>query len=69
MLLKTKQKLYDSAEVYNWRDGNKNNLRTIEAQIVQNLKNNEDQRSSAKIYWFLLKKRVFEVRRLFDNLR
>ena len=24
-------------------DGNKNNLRTTEAQIVQNLKNNEDQ--------------------------
>ena len=25
----------------NWQDENKNNLRTIEAQIVQNLKNNE----------------------------
>ena len=53
-----------------YSDGNKNNLRTIEAQIVQNLKNNEDQRSSAKIYWFFfLKKRVFEVRHLFYNLR
>ena len=27
--------------MYNWHDGNKNNLRTIEAQIVQKLKNNE----------------------------
>ena len=27
--------------MYNWRDGNKNNLRTIEAQIVQKLKNKE----------------------------
>ena len=25
----------------NWHDGNKNNLRTTEAQIVQKLKNNE----------------------------
>ena len=25
----------------NWHDGNKNSLRTIEAQIVQKLKNNE----------------------------
>ena len=32
---------YDSAEVYNRDDGNKNNLRTVEAQIVQKLKNNE----------------------------
>ena len=35
---------YDSAEVYNWHDGNKNNfknnLRTIEAQIVPKLNNN-----------------------------
>ena len=29
------------AEVYNWHDGNKKNLRTIEAQIVQKLENNE----------------------------
>ena len=41
VFLKTKLKLYDSAEVYNWHDGNKNNLRTIEDQIVQKLKNNE----------------------------
>ena len=34
----------------NWHDGNKNNLRTIEAEIVQKLKNKRD---SAKIYWFL----------------
>ena len=27
----------------NWHDANKNNLRTIEAQIVQKLKNNEAQ--------------------------
>ena len=27
--------------MYNWHDGNKNNLRTIEAQIVQKLKHNE----------------------------
>ena len=27
--------------MYNWHDGNKKNLRTIEAQIVQKLKNNE----------------------------
>ena len=27
--------------MYNWHDGNKNNLRTIEAQIVQKFKNNE----------------------------
>ena len=38
MFLKTKN-FYDSAEVYRWHDGNKNNLRTIEAQIVQKLKN------------------------------
>ena len=31
---------YDSAEVC-IHDGNKNNLRTIEAQIVQKCKNNE----------------------------
>ena len=31
-------------EVYpHWHDGNKNNLRIIEAQIVQKLKNNEAQ--------------------------
>ena len=27
--------------MYNWHDGNKNNLRIIEAQIVQKRKNNE----------------------------
>ena len=27
--------------MYNWHAGNKNNLKTIEAQIVQKLKNNE----------------------------
>ena len=32
---------YDSAELYNWLDGNKNSFRTIEAQTVQNLKNKE----------------------------
>ena len=31
----------DIAEVYKWHDGNKNNLRITEAQIVQKLKNNE----------------------------
>ena len=41
MFLKTRLKLYDTAEAYNWHDGNKNNLKTIEAQIVQKLKNNE----------------------------
>ena len=44
MFLKTKLKLSwpcDSAEVYNWHDGNKNNLRTIKAQIVQKLKSDE----------------------------
>ena len=41
VFLKTKLNFYGSAEVYNWHDGNKNNLRTIEAQIVQNLKNSE----------------------------
>ena len=39
------QVFYDSAEVYNWHDGNKNNfknnLRTIEAQIALKLKNNK----------------------------
>ena len=35
------------------RDGNKNNLRTIEARIGQKLKNEPD-----KMYWFLQKKRV-----------
>ena len=35
----------------NWHDGNRNNFRTIEAQIVQKLKNNR--RGLAKIYWFL----------------
>ena len=39
MFLKTTLKLLWSAKLYNWRDGNKNNLRTIEAQIVQKLKN------------------------------
>ena len=44
---------WDSAEVYqyvytsicgdNWHDGNKNNLRTIEAPIVQKLKSNKPQ--------------------------
>ena len=34
---------------------NKNSLRTIEAQIVQKLKNNE---ARAKICWFLLKQSV-----------
>ena len=33
--------MHDSAEVYNRHDGNKNNLRTIETQIEQQLKNNE----------------------------
>ena len=27
--------------MYNWHDGNKDNLRTIEAPIVQKLNNNE----------------------------
>ena len=40
--------------VPNYIDGNKNNLRTTEAQTVQKLKNNE----SAKIYWFCKKKSV-----------
>ena len=35
----------------------KNSLRTIEAQIVQTLKNKW---GSAKIYWFLLKKSVYK---------
>ena len=39
-----------SVEVYNWYDGNKNNLRTIEALIVQKIKNNE---ARPKFYWFL----------------
>ena len=39
--IKLNQNFYDSAEVYNWHDGNNNNLRTIEAQIMQKLKNNE----------------------------
>ena len=41
---------YDSAKVYNWHDGNKNNLRTIEAQIVQKLKNNEPRPNFAGSY-------------------
>ena len=40
-VLKTKLNFYDSAEVYNLHDGNKNNLRTSEAQVVRKLKNNE----------------------------
>ena len=40
MFLKTKLKLlWQCWSVYSWHDGNKNNLRTIEAQIVQKLKN------------------------------
>ena len=45
---------YDSAVVCNWHDGNKNNLRTIEAQIVQKPKNNKPRKN----YCFLQKKRV-----------
>ena len=41
---------YDSAKVYK-HDGNKNNLRIIEAQIVQKVL--KEQRASAKMYWFL----------------
>ena len=33
------ENFYDSDEVYNWHDGNKNSLRTIEAQVCP--KNNE----------------------------
>ena len=33
--------LYTSVCGDNWHDRNKNNLRTIEAQIVQKLENNE----------------------------
>ena len=42
--------LYDSAEMYNWHDGNKNNLRTVEAQIVPKLKNNEPRRKVTGSY-------------------
>ena len=35
------QYVYTSICGDNWHDGNKNNLRTIEARIVQKLKNNE----------------------------
>ena len=44
--------------VPNYIDGNKNNLRTTEAQTVQKLKNNE----SAKIYWFCKKKKRCNAR-------
>ena len=41
-----------------------NNLRTIEAQIVQKLL--KEQRASAKIYWFgYLKKRVYVLKPVF----
>ena len=50
--------------MYNWHDGNKNNLRTIEAQIVQKLKNNE---ARPKFTGSLIKykKRVLGVHWLF----
>ena len=43
--------------MYNWHAGNKNNLRTIEAQIVQKLKNDEARPKFTGSY-FLKKNRV-----------
>ena len=67
VFLKTKLTLFMTSilEVYNWHDGNKNSLRTIEAQIVQNIKNNEarpkftgsdKRRSLYFIQWYLCTK-------------
>ena len=40
-VLKCMYVIYTSICGNNWHDGNKHNLRTIEGQIVQRLKNNE----------------------------
>ena len=47
---------YDSAEAYNCYDGNKNNLRTIVAQIVQKLKTKS---LGQNVVVLIKKKRIF----------
>ena len=53
------------AEVYNWHDGNKNNLRTVEAQIVSKLKNNEPRPKFTGSY---KKKRIYRTTRIQKRL-
>ena len=52
-------------EVHNCHDGNKNNLRTIEAQIVQNLKKNV---LGQNLLVFIKKKlkRVFQLKNVSE---